>query len=255
MSTNEGSTPSPRASNATMIRQLVLIGVLVAVGGAAAYDRMSARPGAEDAYKKIQDSADERIGSSAPPLNSEDVQKIIGKAPSYSKAGPNKYVEKYTWMAGLPWRSYYIWVVYSPLEQKSIEANKKPLFEMHFLNEALPADADPDLVAERTFAPPPSEPIGAGAPGAGGPAAGGADDASKGRSRRPAGETPEEGTPDKPAEDKPAEEKPAEDKPAEDKPAEEKPAEEKPAEDKPAEDKPAAENPPSDAGKPPADGQ
>ncbi len=156
------------ASQATLIRQIVMVVVLLVVVGAAVYDFQVARPAAKAAYDTIMAKADEHIRSSKPPLSAADVQEVLKRKPSYSEKGPNKYVEKYSWISGLPWRSYYIWVIYTPGET--------PYFEDILLNEELPETARPH------YQPPPppqvampSEPVGVGGPGAGarqGPPAG-----------------------------------------------------------------------------------
>jgi type II secretory pathway pseudopilin PulG len=146
------------AANLTLIRQVVLIAILIVVAGAAVYDFQVARPAAENAHKKVEQLADEHIRSSQPPLTAAEVQKALNKKPSFTKKGPNGYVEKYSWISGLPWKSYYIWVVYS--------AGDTPYFEDVLLNQELPKEQDPDYVAPAPQVPAmPGEPVGVGGPG------------------------------------------------------------------------------------------
>lgn len=147
--------------NATVIRQLILLGLLVVVAAAAIYDRRMARPGCELAHEKIGKLAEERLGSASKPLTPAEVASAAGKPPAYSMAGPNSLVEKYVWLSGLPWRSYYIWVVYSPGETS--------MYKTHYLNEELPAEDKPDfIVATPEVKELPGPPLGVGMGGAGG---------------------------------------------------------------------------------------
>lgn len=151
------------ASQATLVRQIVLVVILVVVAGAALYDFQIARPAAQKAFDAIQKKADEHIRSSGPPLTAADVQALLNKKPAVAQKGKNKYVEKYTWVSGLPWRTYFVWVTYTPGET--------PYFEDVLLNEELPEDQKPDYVPPTPPVPPlPGEPVGVGG-GAGGPAA------------------------------------------------------------------------------------
>jgi hypothetical protein len=162
-------TPSAPAkkSSATLIRQLVLIGLLILVGAAAVYDRKVARPACDEAYDKLQRLADERIASRDAPPTNEDVKKAFGKEPSQTEnPSDDIYLEKYTWLAGLPFRSYYIWVVYTPRTEGA------PLFQVHFKNEEVPKEflgrngAPPD-----SSTPLPGDPVSAGTAGGGRPRA------------------------------------------------------------------------------------
>ncbi|GIW91219.1 MAG: hypothetical protein KatS3mg109_1651 [Pirellulaceae bacterium] len=153
------------ASRATLIRQIVMVLILLVVAGAAVYDFQVARPAAKNAYDTVMKLADEHVRSSKPPLTAADVQKALNRRPSYSEKGPNKYVEKYSWISGVPWRSYYIWVVYTPGET--------PYFQDVLLNEELPEEDRPDYTPPPPApAPPPGEPVGVGGPGGGAPSGG-----------------------------------------------------------------------------------
>jgi len=245
MSSHERPPTSPSSGKSTVLRQLALFILLIVLIGAFAYDRKMARPAAELAYENIENAVNERTASPLPPLNSDDIRAIVGKDPAYKKMGPNKYVEKYAWTAGLPWKQYWIWVAYSPLEEKSIKDNKKPIFDLHFLNEELPIEADPDYVSPRIDAPPPAEPVAAGASGGGGRRSrdpkgkeGPGKDGPPGETPAPPGEAPPSGnapgidTP--PANDAPAGGKKADEQPKGDAPAGGKKADEQPKGDAPA---------------------
>jgi hypothetical protein len=160
----------PSKTNWTLIRQLVLVGILILVAGAAVYDFKVARPGCHAAYERISAESDQRARSPEGPLTSVDIQKIVGKKPSQTVKGPNSYAEKFTWMAGFPLRKYFIWVVYTPRETGD------PIFQTHFENEEIPPDLHPNYVYEAPVDTKlPDDPIATGA-GSGGGGAGGTED-------------------------------------------------------------------------------
>jgi hypothetical protein len=163
MAQNESSPI--KKSSAALIRQVVLVAILLIVAGAAVYDYRVARPGCHAAYEKIGDMADKRARSSDGPLTNTEIQAALDKKPTETISGANSYAEKYSWMAGMPFRSYFIWVVYSA------RSDGDPVFQTHFENEDIPPDLHPDYVYKAnvdTQLPPDPVATGAGSGGGGG---------------------------------------------------------------------------------------
>jgi hypothetical protein len=106
--------------------------VLILVSGLAVYERMYALPASERAHTMIDEAAGERLLSAREPLSSDDVQQLLGKKPAETVTEGDAYMEKYVWRRGLPWRTYYMWVVYTPTKK----------YQMHFSNE------DPGAIAQ-----------------------------------------------------------------------------------------------------------
>jgi len=145
-----------------MIRQIVLIVLLLVVAGAAIYDFKVARPAAVRANEIIEKADRE---DPAGTLTNIQIQKLLGRKPSKQIDGTNTYVEKYTWMSGLLFKSYYVWVVYSPKEPH--------VFHVHYLNTDIDKELKPDYVPPKVVSTPtPGNPASVGSAGGAGPASG-----------------------------------------------------------------------------------
>jgi hypothetical protein len=121
-----------------MARTGVLVAILVVVVGMALYERLYALPASEKAHAEIDEAAGQRLLSSEPPLTADEIQHLVGKQPSETVSDDESYMEKYVWRRGLPWRTFYMWVVYTP--------NKR--YQMHFSNEDPMAIADVEPIPE-----------------------------------------------------------------------------------------------------------
>lgn len=123
-------------------RAVVLLSCLIVMFAALAYDYGLARPSAENAHAKIQELAGKRSLVSGRQLSNLDVQKAIERQPSEVQVGKAYYVERYSWRAGLPWKTYDLWVIYTTFEGRHS-------FYSHMLNDRPAAQFFPD------FKPPP----------------------------------------------------------------------------------------------------
>ncbi len=244
---SESAAPAPTAPPASNTRTIVLFVLLAIALSALGYDRFVARPAVAAAHKMINDKANERSTSSKKQLDNTEVAKLFGREPSEHLEGKHYCVEKFSWMGGLPWRTYDCWVVYSP----SNDGDKKTYrFNSAYLNEEPEEQYMPgfkDTVAEEAplpgdpsgFGPPGGGPPGGGPPG-GGPPGGGGFGRPPIEGGRPPGEEPGDDEPkegDQPKEG--AERKIVSSDPAAKKDAEKKDAEKKDAEKKDAEKKDA----------------
>jgi hypothetical protein len=236
------SAENPRSSS---LRMIILFAVLILMLLALGYDYRVARPKVDEAEaaveklnKQINESAEARV------MSNVDVQEALNRKPSKTFTEGPYTVEQFSWMSGLPFRSYSYFALYRP-------AGDELSFQMHFkhklppdIGKVLGSDQEeagteaeimgPDDTAEHSTVdqdePGPSEEPGEEI----------ASEMEPAEVDTSPEESPEEKSSEKPAEEKPSEKPAGEeaaDKPAEEKPSE-KPAEEKPAE-KPAEEKPA----------------
>lgn len=98
--------------------RMVLLLILALMIAALAWDWGMARPASEKAYQTISVMVEESAarpaeGGQASPA---DVQKAIGREPTTTKDGGHYIVEEYHWIRGLPFKSYYVIVVYNKRE-------------------------------------------------------------------------------------------------------------------------------------------
>jgi hypothetical protein len=120
--------------SASTIRQIVLIGILILGLVALGYDRKVARPAAEEAHKNLEDEMARVYADEGEAMNKVAVEKVLGKKPSEVKKEKGGYYQwaRYSWMSGLPGRTYNVWVVYAPAGQgdglycKEASLNLKP---------------------------------------------------------------------------------------------------------------------------------
>ncbi|MCI0359027.1 MAG: hypothetical protein L0211_11160 [Planctomycetaceae bacterium] len=225
----------PPKSGGSVVRLLVLLGILLLAVGAWYYDYSFAGPGSEQKYEAIQKMVDEKNAKGVKDggvVTSDDVKAVVGFAPTYVQEEKDHTIEWYCWWGKIPglstWKRY-ITVVY---------VGQPRHFNTHHKNERPPQESLPNYVAPST-----GEDATAAAeklPGVKGPAAAGEGTDSKageGSQEKPAEPASESGTEPKAAESKAEEPKAAEPKAEEPKP-ETKPEGEKSADAKPA-DKPA----------------
>ncbi len=136
--------PPPKAEppQASLVRLLVLLGVLVAVIGAYGYDYFVARPGVDAADKKIQEFVDARnkLGVKEGALvTPDDIHKELNMQPTkVEKHDKEQYtIEYYCWWDHMPvinMRRHFISVVYVGQEPRRFSSHHR---------EAPPAEALP----------------------------------------------------------------------------------------------------------------
>ena len=175
--------------SASTIRQIVLVGILLVGLAALGYDRKMARPAAESAHANLETRIDKAKAKNKR-IDKEAAEKFLGKKSSKIRKGEHYQWARYTWMAGVPWRSYDVWVVYEPgqgdkLYCMAVTLNTEPdagLFDLkrkaQTLNEILGDDDRPDepglgLGDGLILANPGGGVPGGGVPGGGGPGVGG----------------------------------------------------------------------------------
>jgi hypothetical protein len=112
-SLNEGQNASQPSSDkpggnrqATLIRQGVLIGILVIVGGALAYDYLVARPKAQAAY----DKAGEFEKSQA--VRDVVIKELGEPSKTFTKEG-DLTIDRYDFRSGVIFRKYEVYIVYN----------------------------------------------------------------------------------------------------------------------------------------------
>jgi hypothetical protein len=238
MADSPASAPAgknPPTSGGSVVRMLVLFGILVLAVSAWYYDHSVAGPASDQKYDAILKMVDEKNAKAILDggiVTSKDVSDVVGFGPTYVEQKADHTIEWYCWWGKIPglstWKRY-ITVIY---------VGEPRRFNSHYKNEPPPQESLPNYfavakpgaqnVAEPATAPEQAAPGGASAEqsnaGEGGKA-----------STKPAAGASEGDTAPK-AEDQPkAETKPASDKAADEKPADEKPAGAKPATEKPVE--------------------
>jgi hypothetical protein len=135
------AAPPPRQTS--LVRLIVLLGILVLAIGALVFDYTVAKPGVEAAEKKIQDFVDARnkLGVKDGALvTADDIHKELGMQPTLiDKHDDKQYtVEYFCWWGGVPlinMRRHFISVVYVGPEPRR--------FSSHHKNEIPPAEALP----------------------------------------------------------------------------------------------------------------
>lgn len=130
---------------------IVLLLVMVALGAVLITDNYVFQPACESAYEKLDVEATQHSAKSLadtrdhPYLNSADVQRIIGFAPTKRIIVDGLYLkEYYRWWGVLPLNRRYITVVYSDKEGKQFRAHQ---IENEVGSESLPR-AEPPLSPE-----------------------------------------------------------------------------------------------------------
>ena len=147
----QGTNKPAGGSPIRLVVRVILFGILLYLICALPYDYFVARAGQVKAWEKLYNKRAEQSdpeykenetpgllqrkneGSGDVETTNETVAETLGRKPSKSTSENGVTTEVYTWRAGLPWKTYNIYVVYA--ERK----NKKPRLENAFLNEA-PSD-------------------------------------------------------------------------------------------------------------------
>jgi len=131
------------------LRLMVLLGVLIVFGGALIYDWVIAPPRVKAAFDKLNETilkhnevgltADAKAKADASPIAqrggliySEDVQKILGMAPTKVETSERYTIEHYCWWGWIPRNGNYITVLY-------IGNTGKHHYSCHYAN-SLPED-------------------------------------------------------------------------------------------------------------------
>jgi hypothetical protein len=135
----EPKTPPP----SSLVRLLVLLGILLLVIGVYGYDYLVAAPGALSGDIKIQELVDARnkMGVKEGSLvTSADIQKELGMRPTFVEKHPdlNYEIETYCWWGSVPFlntRRHFISIVYNGTEPRH--------FSSHYRNEKPPEEALP----------------------------------------------------------------------------------------------------------------
>jgi len=118
--TNDAETSQETAKPSSKGRTTLLLVVLGLMCAALAYDYRIARPAVEEAFAKIESRSTELNKTPDQFLAKEEVQELIGKAPSETFEDGTSIVEVYSWMSGLPVRSHKLFVAYKPYQEQDI---------------------------------------------------------------------------------------------------------------------------------------
>ena len=194
------TTPSSKTAVATAqapsrgspLRLGILLLVLAVAIGALVYDFQIAKPGSEAASEKIKNLVETRNQQSvrdSGPVTSADVQKELGRSPTWVEEEPTHTIEWYCWWGKTPifsTRRHYITVLYTGDKRRFYAQQLNgPIPEEDLPGYEPPVDDSAPLSVPSTGGPP-----GAGPPG-GPPAAANAPD----RSGLPPGPPPGMGGP------------------------------------------------------------
>ncbi len=140
---SEANAPLPPAKGTSPLRLVILLLIFGIALAGLLYDYCIARPAQKDAYNKILGLLD---GSTPDPsgdgtVTDDEVQSILGNKPTGTKALTNGKIETYSWRSGLPYRTYFLYVVYS--------GQKMPLLHFASTEEPLPSDLPPVTVLNK----------------------------------------------------------------------------------------------------------
>lgn len=117
---SDASTDASQAaappSKAARVRRGVLIVCLLMMIGMAAYDRLVARPAVAAAQQTLQDAAQAQVSKAGRQMDEATVREKLGRQPNETHSGDAYFVERYAWRAGLPWRTYDLWVIYTQFQ-------------------------------------------------------------------------------------------------------------------------------------------
>jgi hypothetical protein len=150
----EPAAPPPQTS---LVRLLVLLGILAMVVGAYAYDYLVARPECKKAHDKVQDFVDARnkLGVKESALvTPEEIHKELGMQPTLVEKHPDKQyeVEYYCWWGKVPYlnkRRHFISIVYVGDEPRRFSSHHQEMPPA----ESLPMSSEP--VTDESVTPPP----------------------------------------------------------------------------------------------------
>ena len=97
---------SPQKNKASTIRTIVLVGFLVVLGAALAYDFAVARPAHKKSFDEVGDMVEEG-------KTMDDVHELIGKDPIETRSNKQDItIEKYSWRSGLLVTTHIFYVTY-----------------------------------------------------------------------------------------------------------------------------------------------
>jgi hypothetical protein len=177
----QGAHKPASGSPIRLVVRVILFGILLYLVCALPYDYFVARPGQVKAWEKLYNKRAEQsdpeydasakpgllqlknVGSGDVETTTETVAEALGRKPSKSTSENGMVTEIYSWRAGLPWKTYNIYVVYAERRDKT----KKPRLENAFLNEP-----PSDLSVPTLEAPEDGPSLAPQAPGGGGPGGG-----------------------------------------------------------------------------------
>jgi len=132
-----GPADQPGKNNASLIRQLILVAILLVAGGALAYDYLVARPSAQEAFEqveKLQESDTDR---------DEVIKKLGEPSTTYNKEGAIT-IDLYSFRSGLIFRTYKVYIVYTGAGRiDSVSKDKKPS-ELDLKDVKVSDDSDSD---------------------------------------------------------------------------------------------------------------
>lgn len=115
------------------LRQLILVGLLAVALFAMFIDR-TARQRSNAAFDSVQDAFEQQMGDPDGGLTQPEVEQLIGRGPAEERSGQRYRQARYSWRAGLPWRTYDIWVVYRPQQDEfvyqAVFFNEQPTAEL-----------------------------------------------------------------------------------------------------------------------------
>lgn len=118
------SSQQPAAKpDASQIRLIILLVVLVLGVIAVAYDFLLARPKSVNANGIVEKLIDKRISAAADaaPVTNEEVQKELNRKPSRTNTTEYYTEEIYSWRRGLLLLSYNLYVIYTKDKQGRLE--------------------------------------------------------------------------------------------------------------------------------------
>lgn len=132
-----GPADQPGKSNASLIRQIVLVAILLIAGGALAYDYLVARPAAQETFEQadeFQESDTDR---------DEVIKKLGEPSETYNKEG-GITIDLYTFRSGLIFRTYKVYLVYTGTGRiDSVSKDKEPS-ELDLKDVKVSDDSDSD---------------------------------------------------------------------------------------------------------------
>jgi len=128
----EPSKAKKSLSQGQLIFRIVLFAVLALLLVMLGYDRFVARANHEAAYKTLNEMLDETENAEAGDekiYTRDDVHEKLGREPISEEEGANYVLEHYRWRSGLLFRTYDLYVSYSPkqtMEISTVSVGKRP---------------------------------------------------------------------------------------------------------------------------------
>jgi hypothetical protein len=120
---NQSSKQPAAKPDASQIRLIILLVVLVLGVIAVAYDFLLARPNSRKANDIVNALIDKRISAAAgtAPVTNEEVQKELNRKPSRTNTTENYTEEIFSWRRGLLLLKYNLYVIYTKDRQGRLE--------------------------------------------------------------------------------------------------------------------------------------